>query len=119
MRKFIMTILIAIISFTAFSQIEKETSQTISYAYISVSGKLLSKKLNVIVDLGDLPEQIKAGQEYSQVLTNKKSYAAILNYMVQNDFELVETLSLEEDSSYQGTGGGGTSSIIFIMKKKK
>lgn len=119
MRKFIMIALIATISFNAFSQTEKETSQTISYAYISVSGKLLSKKLNVIVDLGDLPEQIKAGQEYSQVLTNKKSYAAILNYMVENDFELVETLTLEEGSSYQGTGNGGTCDIIFIMKKKK
>jgi hypothetical protein len=110
---------IATISFTAFSQIEKEERQTISYAYISVSGKLFSKKLNVIVDLGDMPEQITAGQEYSQVLTNKKSYASILNNMVENDFELVDTLTLEEGSSYQGTGGAGTSGIIFIMKKKK
>ena len=39
--------------------------------------------------------------------------------MVENDFELVETLTLEGNSSYQGTGSGGTSGIIFIMKKKK
>lgn len=110
------------ISHTAFSQNnrkEKDTIQTFSYAYISISGKLFTKKLNVIVDLGDSPEQLIAGQEYSKMLTNKKSYASILNYMVDNEFELVETLTMEEWGSYQGSGGGNTSGIIFIMKKKK
>jgi hypothetical protein len=39
--------------------------------------------------------------------------------MVDNEFELVETLTLENNSSYQGSGSGGTSGIIFIMKKSK
>ncbi len=85
------------------------------YAYISVSGKMFSKKLKVNVDFGDTPEQIKAGEEYSEKLTNKKSYAAVLNYMVENQFELVETL--DYTSNYEGTGG--TSGIVFIMRKKK
>ena len=109
---------IAIISITAFSQVnqtEKEKDQAFSYAYISIEGKLFSKKLKVEVDFGDTPEQKLAGQEYSEILTNKKSYAAVLNYMVENQFELVETLELI--SSYQGSGG--TSGIIFIMKKRK
>lgn len=83
MSKIIVIALSATICFTAFSQIEKETSKAFLYTYISVSGKLFSKKLNVVVDFGDSPEQIKDGQEYSQVLTNKKSYAAILNYMIE------------------------------------
>jgi hypothetical protein len=75
---------------------------------------LFSKKLKVRVDFGDTPEQINKGNEYSEYLTNKKSYAAILNYMIENQFELVNTLELTE--AYQGTGG--TSGIVFIMKKK-
>ena len=122
MRKLIITIFAVIVGQTAFSQnkqIENDTSREFSYAYISVSGKLFSKKLNVIVDLGDSPDQIMAGQEFSEVLNNKKSYAAILNYMVENEFDLVETLTLVEGSTYSGTGGSATSGVIFIMKKKK
>ncbi|MFZ1516075.1 MAG: hypothetical protein WAT21_11785 [Saprospiraceae bacterium] len=122
MKKFLLLALITAISFTAFSQVnqtDKEKGQAFSYAYISVSGKLFSKKLKIIVDLGDSPEQIKLREEYSDVLTNRKSYAAILNYMVENEYELVETLTLEEGSSFQGTGSGGTSGVIFIMKRRK
>ena len=117
MRANILFVLIATISVTAFSQdkqINNEKAQSFSYAYISVEGKIFSKKLKVEVDFGDTPEQIKVGQEFTEILTNKKSYAAILNYMVEKQFELVETLELI--SSNQGTGG--TSGIIFILKKR-
>lgn len=122
MKFFLLLVLITVISFATFSQVNqtnKEKGQAFSYAYISVSGKLISKKLKVIVDLGDSQEQVKLGEEYTEVLKNRKSYAAILNYMVENEYELVETLTLEEGSSYQGTGSGGTSGVIFIMKKRK
>lgn len=108
-----------VIVLTTFSNDLLAQNQTFSYAYISIEGKLFSKKLKVIVDFGDTPEQIKAGKEFSEKLTNKKSYAAVLNYMVENEFELIETLGLEVSSSYGGTGSGGTSGIIFIMRKKK
>lgn len=104
----------------AFSQgIQMEKEPALSYAYISIQGKIFSKKLKVVVDFGDTPEQIKAGQQYSEILTDKKSYAAVLNYMVENDFELVETLTLESHSTAGGNGSGGTSGIIFIMKRKE
>ena len=122
MKFFLLLVLITVISFATFSQVNqtnKEKGQAFSYAYISVSGKLISKKLKVIVDLGDSQEQVKLGDEYTEGLKNRKSYAAILNYMVENEYELVETLTLEEGSSYQGTGSGGTSGVIFIMKKRK
>jgi hypothetical protein len=90
-------------------------NQEYSYAYISINGKSFSKKLKVTVDFGDTPEQISEGEKYSELLTNKKSYAAVLNYMVDNQFELVETL--DYISTYQGTGG--TSGVVFIMKKKE
>jgi hypothetical protein len=38
-------------------------------------GKTFSKKLNVEIDLGDTPEQIELGKNYSEILNNKKSYA--------------------------------------------
>lgn len=84
-----------------------------SYVYITVQGKDFSKKLKVIVDFGDTPELIKLGQEYSDLLTNKKSYAAILNYMAENQFTLVESRDIV--SSFQGTGG--SAGIILIMRK--
>ena len=102
--------LVVIVHSNSYSQ-----SPDYSYAYISVKGKLFSKKLKVTVDLGDTEEQIRKGKEYSNLLTNKKSYAAVLNYMVEDDFELVETLDFIE--LYQGTGE--TSGIVFIMRKEK
>jgi hypothetical protein len=85
---------------TAFPLAIFAQGETYSYAYIAIEGKLFSKKLNVSVDLGDTPEQIKAGAEYSEKLSNKKSFAAVLNFMVDNQFELVETL--DYTSNYQG-----------------
>ncbi|MCJ0742953.1 hypothetical protein [Pedobacter montanisoli] len=107
-------VLLAKFTFAQSSNTEKTPDDRYSYAYISVEGKALSKKLKVQVDLGDTPEQIEKGKTYSEHLTNKKSYAAVLNYMIENQFELVNTLGL--NSSYKGTGE--TSGIIFIMKKK-
>src|SRR5687767_7290393 len=111
----------ATISLNAFSQDTHETEiqkksqdQRYSYAYVSVEGKLFSKKLKVEVDFGDTPEQLKAGKEYSEILANKKSFAAILNYMADKQFELVQTL--DYTISYQGTGG--SSGIAFIMRKR-
>ena len=80
-----------------------------------VQGKAFSKKLKVDVDFGDTEEQQSAGEEYSKILTNKRSYAAVLNHMAENKFELVQTLELTE--SFQGSGG--TSGVVFILKKRK
>lgn len=122
MKKFFITtviiagmILLANYSFAQNLNTGDVQDVTYSYAYISVRGKLFSKKLKVQVDFGDTPEQIKEGNEFSEFLTNKKSYAAVLNYMVDNQFELVNTLDLNSLSE----GTGGTSGIVFIMKKKK
>ena len=84
-----------------------------TYAYILIEGKLFSKKLKVSVDFGDTPEQLNAGKEYSEKLTGKKSFAAVLNHMVESRFELVETLDYSDTYS----GSGGTSGIVFIMRK--
>ncbi|WP_379090165.1 hypothetical protein [Pedobacter sp. UC225_65] len=112
---------LTILSFTGFSQEIKKANpegqvqdKANPYAYILIEGKLFSKKLRVEVDFGDTPEQLKAGKEYSEKLTNKKSYAAVLNYMVENQFELVQTLDYTNNYS----GSGGTSGIVFIMRKK-
>lgn len=103
------------ILFISLSSESIAQDQEYAYAYISINGKLFSKKLKVNVDFGDTPEQIAEGEKYSEILTNKKSYAAILNYMVDNQFELVETLDYVETVQ----GNGGTSGIVFIMRKKK
>lgn len=86
-----------------------------NYAYVVVGGKFLSKKLKVKVDLGDTDEQVESGKALSEVLTNKKSYAAILNYMADLGYELVSTLDLT--NSYNGSGG--TSGIVYVLKKKE
>lgn len=120
-----LTLLVFLLSMTiiVFGQETVETKTAIenhaqhqkyTYAYIVIKGKFLSKKLKVNVDFGETEEQIKAGKEYSDFLTNKTSYASILNHMVENNFELVETL----DYTTVASGDGGTSGIVFIMKKK-
>lgn len=123
MKIFFLTLLfITAVNLASYSQDiqrDKLESQiqdtTYSYAYVRVQVNAFSKKLKVDVDFGDTPEQLKASKEYSEVLTNKKSYAAVLNYMAENGFELFQTLELT--SSYQGSGG--TSGVVFIMMKKK
>jgi len=120
MRILLTLLCIASFSWAALSQDARETriktqSYKYSYTYISIAGKAFSKSLKVDVDFGDTPEQIRASDQYSAILTNKKSYAAILNYMIENQFELVETLT--QTSITQGSGG--TSGIIFIMRKKE
>ncbi|MDX1629551.1 MAG: hypothetical protein R3345_12675 [Fulvivirga sp.] len=107
-----LSLIITITFIVSFSHLNAQ-DENFNYAYISVSGKIFSKKLKVVVDFGDTPEQIKAGEEYSEILTNKRSYAAVLNYMVEQDFELVD--SMDFNFSYQGTGG--TEGIVFIMRK--
>ena len=116
---FILTFIVAVF-YAASGQNIKDTdyknqSQTYTYAYITVEGKGFGKKLKVDVDLGDTPEQIKDGKEYSDILTNKKSYAAVLNYMADNEYELVES----KDYSFSIQGTGGTYGIIFIMRRKR
>ncbi|MEJ5962993.1 hypothetical protein [Pedobacter immunditicola] len=127
MKEFSMRIIltlafITVLSVSSFSQTVRRTKteiqtqdKTYTYVYILIEGKLFSKKLKVDVDFGDTPEQLKAGKEYSEKLTNKKSYAAVLNYMVESQFELVQTL----DYNYSYSGSGGTSGIVFIMRKTK
>lgn len=120
MRLLLTLSFIAFIFHTATAQNSNDTSyrkqtENYSYAFISIEGKAFSKKLKVDVDLGDTPEQLTSGRDLSEILTNKKSYAAVLNHMAENQYELVE--SRDYSFSYQGTGG--TYGIIFIMRKKK
>ena len=84
------------------------------YVYISVSGRLFSKKLNIVVDFGDKPEEIIKYERYSEILTGCKSYIGVLNYMSNEGCKLVETM--EYTSMYQGTGG--TSGLGFILKRE-
>ncbi len=107
--------IISVLILLAFSANLLAQDSTYSYAYISVRGKLFSKKLKVTVDFGDTPEQLKKGEEFSEILTDKKSYAAVLNYMVDKKFELVETF----DYIYTYQGSGGTSGIVFIMRRRE
>ena len=97
-----------------FSQEDNQNNEN-AYAYIVVQGKAFSKKLIVEVDLGDSLEEIKKGKEFSNILMNKKPYAAILNYMSQNKYELVES----RDLNFTFQGSGGSSGIVLIMKKRK
>lgn len=85
------------------------------YVYVAVTGRLFSKKLNVTVDFGDKEDQIGKSEKYTEILTGRKSYIGVLNYMFDEGYELVETL--EFTYLYQGTGG--TSGLGFILKKKK
>jgi hypothetical protein len=117
MRASFTLVVVALASLKTFSQDSLAIAQspTYSYSYISVYGKVFSKKLKIEVDLGDTPEQVVAGKQYSELLTNKKSFAAVLNFMVEKEFELVESLDYTELLQ----GSGGSSGVVFIMRKRK
>ena len=102
--------------FTFFFIGQHSTAQgyTYPYAYISITDRTFSDKLNVKVDLGDSSDQLIEGKRLSEFLSEKTSYASVLNYMSGLGFELVETIS----ETHQDDGDGGTSAIIFIMRKK-
>jgi hypothetical protein len=85
------------------------------YVYLKVYNKFLSTKLNVDVDFGDEPDQLKKGEEFSKTLTGKKSFVAVLNYMLQQGYELVSTV----EYTYTSQGSGGTVGLGYIMRKKK
>lgn len=70
-------IFIVTICLTVFSQDAQKTENKHKFKHIhmriSIDGKTF-KKLKVDVDFGDSPEQMKAGKEYSDILTNKKNH---------------------------------------------
>ena len=119
--KYLLTLtFIMVIFYSASGQNFKDTayknqSKKYFYAYVTIQGKAFSKKLKVYVDLGDTPGQVEMGKEYSEILTNKKSYAAVLNFLAENEYELVES----RDNNYSFQDSGGTSGIILIMRKKR
>lgn len=113
MQKLLFVLLATIIGSVSLAQ-ENKTATTDNYAYIEVSKKTLSKKLKVSVDLGDSIEQQEKGQQWSAELTNKTSHAAILNYMAERNFSLVETIARPHPHD---TEAGATDGIIFIMRK--
>lgn len=112
-RILLISLFIFLSQFAYSQESNKSIAPSYEYSYITVMGKAFSKKLNVEVDLGDTPEQIESGKYFSEILNNKKSYAAILNYMADKKYELVESRDI--DYTYQGTGGN--SGIILIMRR--
>lgn len=118
MKRLLLILVTTMIGFTALAQEQKAPSSKTSttYAYVAVSNKNLSKKLKVKVDLGDTGEQQKEGKRLSDELKNKSSHAAILNYMAEKDFELIETIAKQHPHS---TDAGAVDGIIFIMRKSQ
>lgn len=106
-------ILMTTVLFFAFQQDVKSQTNNDEYVYIAISGKVFSKKLRVVLDFGDEAGQIRKAEEYREILSNKTSFIAILNYMTSKGYELTESLNLIY--LYQGTGG--TSGLGFIMRK--
>jgi hypothetical protein len=115
MKKFkLFVTLPLLVAFLFISNYSPAQDFNYSYALISITGKTLSNKLIVEVDLGDSPDQLIEGEKLSKLLTNKESHASILNYMSGLGFELVETMV----TTNQHNGDGGTSGFVFIMRKK-
>lgn len=108
---FAIVLSIPILSNAQTQTIDSTNISKYSYAYISIEGRSFSKKLIIKVDLGDTPEQINQGKLYSEFLTDRKSYAAVLNYMSDQHYELVNSQDLNWTT--------GTSGIIFVMRRKE
>lgn len=122
MKKNLILLFFIVISLTISAQDNTKSKteeqvqyQKYTYAYISIKDKALSKKKTVEVDLGDTPEQINEGKEYSEKLTNTTSIASVINYMAKNQFEFVEMSNFV----YLYDGTGGTSRVVVVMRRKE
>lgn len=102
-----------LILFIGFNGLSQEIEY--NYAVVTVKDGSFSKKKNVEVDLGDTPNQLKQGEEFSESLNKSKSHAAILNFMSAHKYVLVETKTVS--ASYNGSGG--SYGVVFIMRKQK
>lgn len=112
-----LTPIIAIMVLTvnySFAQ-HQHAERTKVYANVRGEYKVFSKKLKVEDDLGDSPQQVKVGEEYSEILTNLTSTAAVLNFLAEKQFELVEALEL----SLISQGSRDNSGFVFIMMRKQ
>lgn len=112
----------AMMSLSAFAQATNEAVtknqiqnvETPKYVYLTIEERGLSSKLDVKVDFGDTEQLIKLGEEYSKALTGKRSYAAILNYMAERNYELVERKELV---NYYKDNTRTNFGVTYIMKK--
>lgn len=89
------------------------------YAYVSVYGKAMRnsgetiEKMDIAVDLGNLASQQQMAEGYAFKMKDFQSYAAVLNFMANKGFRLVDTIQFEK--SINGTGG--TTGVHFIFEK--
>lgn len=120
MKKIIFLALLATLSSTLHAQEVSSTARDTviqtekeTYAYITVTGKAFSSKLKINIDLGIKPEQTKLANEYLEQVKDEKSHAAVLNYMAEQGFVLIQAL----DYSKGYNTNGETTGIWFIMKK--
>ncbi len=105
---------------TAFAQSYPETTtqeeyRIPTYAHIQLEPGFWSSKLGVNVDLGDSDEQVEEGKRLSNILSQTRSYAAVLNHMAELGYELINTLNITSSSN----GSSGSYRIVYIMKKVK
>ncbi|MDM9630260.1 hypothetical protein [Robiginitalea aurantiaca] len=88
--------------------------QEYEYAVVYAEERDFANGYRVTVDLGETPEQIKLGEEYSEILDKKKSLAAVINFMAHHRFDFVQAVTTS--SSYQGTGS--TDGPVFFFRRK-
>lgn len=103
---------------TAFAQSYPETSEqeeyrVPTYAHIQLEPGFWSGKLGVSVDLGNSEEQLEEGKRLSNILSQTRSYAAVLNYMAELGYELINTLNITSTRN----GSSGSYAIVYIMRK--
>lgn len=84
-----------------------------TYAHIQLEPGFWSSKLGVNVDLGDSEEQLEEGKRLSSILSQTRSHAAVLNYMAELGYELINTLNITSSRN----GSSGSYAIVYIMKK--
>lgn len=114
MNKLKNPLVVIIILMATFSNEIMAQEQEYEYAVVLIRPRDAAKGLRVSVDLGDTPEQVKQGREYSEILDKKESYTAVLNFMPRQGFEFIETAI--SSTAHQGTSA--TFSTIFIFRRK-
>jgi hypothetical protein len=113
--KILFVFLSAACSLSCFSQqkLQPDSAQTV-FSSVSITGKVLKKGINVIVDFGEEENMKLFADVMSKELSKYKSYISVLNRFSEDGWELVTTIPY--NYNYQGTGE--TYMLEFIFKRR-
>jgi hypothetical protein len=91
---------------------EKEPKVKYTYAYVLVDGKI-GRRVKVHIDTGDKPFPVPNKEDAIKTLRKKRSYVAVVNFMIEHGYEVVSINQAYE----MAAGNAGIEGLSCVMRK--